>query len=376
MADETNTLLAHSQGLAVTAKRTYRIPATGRCVLADEQLALVTELAVDDGLLLADADVLSFKPGTDVVVTARARAPGGAAVAELIAGATVAGRTIALRVVGRRRVVKRGGAWAFSDPEPFTSAPLDWREAYGGIDDPAREKLDAPFLAGLQAASRYDLKFATRAAYPRNPVGKGYVLEDRPELEGLELPTVEDPDDVLTPGRLVAGHPDAWTRQPRPAGLGWVNYGWFPRSAFMGLDRVPLPPGTSPTGAHVVEVDRGWAPADVLTGRPLEARFHEKAGNGAPPPFIFEPHLAGREEITLTNLDPRDPSLTFELPGERPRIAIRPLGEGEREAPAKLMSVLVDATKRRVSLVWAGVVIPKLPHAPQHGPKVGFRVGW
>lgn len=376
MDEETNALLAHSQGLAVTAKRTYRVRSTGRCVPADEQVPIVAEPAVDDGLLLADVDVFSFKPGTDVVVTARAHAPGGSAVPELVAGATVAGRTISLRVVGRRRVVRRGGAWAFSDPEPFTSSALDWREAYGGIDGPSREKVDPPFLAPLQQASRYDLKLATRAAYPRNPVGKGYVLEDRPELEGLELPTVEDPEDPLTPGRLVVGHPDAWTRQPRPAGLGWVNYGWFPRSAFLGLDRVALPPGTSPSGARVVEVDRGWAPADVLTGRPLEVRFHEKAGNGAPPPFVFEPHLSGREEVTLTNLDPRAPSLTFELPGERPRIAIRPLGEGEREAPAKLMSVLVDATRRLVSLVWAGVVLPRLPHAPQHGPEVGFRVEW
>lgn len=376
MPDETNLLLAHSQGLAVTAKRTYRIPASGRCVLADEQLPIVAEPAVDDGLLLADVDVFSFKPGTDVVVTARAHSPGGVAVSELVAGATVAGRTISLRVVGRRRVVRRAGSWAFSDPEPFTSAPIDWREAYGGIDLASRERLDAPYLAALQASSRYDLKFATRAAYPRNPVGKGYALEDRPELEGLELPTVEDPDDPLTPGRLVAGHPDAWTRQPRPAGLGWLNYGWFPRSAFLGLDRIPLPPGTAPASARVVEVDRGWAPANVLTGRPLEARFHEKAGNGAPPPFAFEPHLSGRESVTLTNLDAREATLTFELPGERPRIAIRPLGEGEKEAPAKLMSILVDATRRRVSLVWAGVVLPRLPHAPQHGPEVRYRVEW
>jgi hypothetical protein len=68
--------------------------------------------------------------------------------------------------------------------------------------------------------------------------------------------------------------------------------------------------------------------------------------------------------------------LTFQLPAERPRIAIRPLGEGEREVPAKLMSVLVDATKRRLSLVWAAVLLPRLPHVPEHGPKVGYRVEW
>jgi hypothetical protein len=159
-------------------------------------------------------------------------------------------------------------------------------------------------------------------------------------------------------------------------GLSWVNYGWFPRSAFMGLAQVKLPPGESPATARLKEVERGWAPADVLTGRPAEARFHVKAGNGAAPPLVFPTHLAGREEISLTNLDPRDRALTFQLPGERPRISIRPLGEGDRESTAKLMSVLVDVPKRRVSLVWAAVVLPKLPHAPAHGPRVGFRVEW
>jgi hypothetical protein len=288
----------------------------------------------------------------------------------------VAGRGVTLRVVGKRRLVKRDGAWAFSDPEPFERAPIGWREAYGGIDAVARERLDGPYLDSLQKHLKQSLKFATVAAYPRNPVGKGYLLEERPGLEGLELPTVEDPDDPLTPGRLFVGHPDAWTRQPLPAGLSWVNYGWFPRSAFAGLDKVPLPPGEGPSTARVKEVERGWAPADVLTGRPLVARFHVKVGNGAPPALQVEPHLSGREEVTLLNLDPRDAELTFQLPAERPRLAIRPLGESEREAPAKLMSVLVDVPKRRVSLVWAGVVVPRLPHVPQNEPDVGFRVEW
>ena len=376
MAGETTALLAHPQGIAVTAKRTYRIVRAGRCVLAEEQVPIEPELVVDDGLLVADTDLLSFKPGTDVVVAAEAHAKGGRAVAETTAGVRVENRTVTVRVVGKRRVVRRNGSWAFSDPEPFAKAPLGWREAYGGIDAAARERLDAPLLAPLQKYSQYDLKFATAAAYPRNPVGKGYVLEEGPRVEGLELPTVEDPDDPLTPGRLFVGHPDAWTGQPLPAGFSWVNYGWFPRSAFMGLPQVKLPPGESPATLRLKEVERGWAPADVLTGRPVEARFHVKAGNGAAPPLVFPAHLSGREEISLANLDPREPELTFQLPAERPRIAIRPLGEGESEAPAKLMSVLVDAVGRRVSLVWAAVVLPRLPHTPRHGPRVGFRVDW
>ena len=186
------------QGIAVTAKRTYRIVTAGRCVLADEQVPIEPELVVDDGLLVADTDLLSFKPGTDVVVTAEAHAKGGRAVTETTAGVRVENRTVTVRVVGKRRVVRRNGSWAFSDPEPFAKAPLGWREAYGGIDAAARERLDAPLLAPLQKYSQYDLKFATAAAYPRNPVGKGYLLEDGPRVEGLELPTVEDPDDPIT----------------------------------------------------------------------------------------------------------------------------------------------------------------------------------
>ena len=376
MSNGTEALLVNQQGISVSAKRTYRLVTAGRCVLADEQAPLAEEIVVDDGLLVHDSDLLPFKPGTDVVGFAEAHAPGGKKVAELEAGAAVGDRAVRLRVVGKRRVARRNGAWSFSDPEPFVKAPIGWREAYGGIDAVAREKLDGPRLDSLQKYTQYSLKFATVAAYPRNPVGKGYVIEEHAGVEGLELPTVEDPDDPLSPGRLFAGHPDAWTRQPLPAGLSWVNYGWFPRSAFAGLDRVPLPPGASPSSARVKEVERGWAPAEVLSGRPLQARFDVKVSNGAAPPLLFEPHLAGREEVALTNLDPREPELRFQLPGERPRIAIRPLGEGEREAPAKLMSVLVDVPKRRVSLVWAAVVVPKLPHIPQHEPRIEYRVEW
>lgn len=376
MGAGTELLLVNQQGISVSVKRTYRLGSAGRCAPLDEQVPLVEGLVVEDGLLVHDSDLLPFKPGTDVIVTAEAHAPGGRPVAEVVAGVAVGGRSLRLRVVGRRRVTRRGGFWAFSEPEPFVRGPIGWREAYGGIDAVARERFDGPSLDALQKHTPYDLKFATVAAYPRNPVGKGWVVAEHEGVEGLELPTVEDPDDPITPARLFAGHPDAWSRLPLPAGFSWVNYGWFPRSAFAGLERITLPPGESPATARVKEVERGWAPADVLTGRPLEARFHVRVSQGAPSALQVVPHLTGREELTLTNLDPRDPELKVELPGERPRIAIRPLGEGESEVPARLMSVLVDVPKRRVSLVWAGVVVPRLPHVPQNEPKVRFRVDW
>ena len=80
--------------------------------------------------------------------------------------------------------------------------------------------------------------------------------------------------------------------------------------------------------------------------------------------------------MALENLDAREPLLEFRLPGERPRISIRPLGEGETETVPKLMSVSVDAEKRLVSLVWAAVVVPRYPHGPANAPQVGFRVAF
>ena len=137
-----------------------------------------------------------------------------------------------------------------------------------------------------------------------------------------------------------------------------------------------LPPGADATSARVLEVERGQVPPDVLTGRPLERRVTDRAGNGAVPQLVFEPHLHGDEDVVLENLDAREPELAFGLPAETPRIAIAPLGEPEREAPVRLMTVEVDAARRLVSLVWAAVVVPKYPHGPGNADSVRFRVSY
>ena len=369
-------LRVHSRGIGVSVKRSYRISPGGRCVPSADQEPLVETPVLEGTELVRDLDILVFKPGTDVVVFGSAHAPGGRAVTELRVGVRVAKRERVVQVTGRRRVVKRDGQWAFTDPEPFTSLPLGWKEAYGGIDRWARPALDAEFVDPFRPWVDIDLKDVTPAAYPRNPVGRGWVVRETPEMAGMELPAVEDPDDLLTPGRLVAGSPDAWPAHPVAAGFGFVSYSWFPRSAFCGLDRVPAQPVTGAPPARVLEVERGQVPADVLTGRRLERRVSDRAGNGAVPELVFEPHLHGDEEVELENLDAREPRLSFELPAERPHVAISPLGEGEREIPARLMTVAVDAERRIVSLVWGSSVVPKYPHGPANAAAVPFRVSF
>ena len=289
-------LLVHNRGIAVTAKRAYRIAPGERCAVALEPRPLVETPVFDRGALLHDFDLLSFKSGTDVVVFGGIHAPAGRAVRELRASCRVGMRSHVVQATRRRRVVRRNGAWAFTDPEPFTTLPLGWKEAYGGIDRWARPALDAEFVDPFRPWVDFDLTDVTPAAYPRNPVGRGFVIRETQELEGMDLPTLEDPNDLLTPRRLLAGSPDAWPLQPVAAGFGFVAYSWVPRSAFCGLDRIPLPPGSDPSSARVLEVERGLGPRDVLTGRPLEKRISDRAGNGAVPQLIFEPHLRGDED--------------------------------------------------------------------------------
>ncbi|MFN7988500.1 MAG: DUF2169 domain-containing protein [Thermoanaerobaculia bacterium] len=367
---------AHSRGIAVSVKRSYRLVPDGTCALSGTQVPLVESVLTEGADFVHDLDILPFKPATDVVVFGKVHAAAGRTARELRARVRVGARQHAIQVKGPRRVVRRNGSWAFTDPEPFREIPLRWSQAYGGIDRWARPALDAAFVEPLKPWIDYDLTDVTLAAYPRNPAGCGYVVRETPEMEGMELPTIEDPDDPLTPGRLVAGHHDAWPLQPVAAGFGFVAYTWFPRWACCGLDQLPLPPGIDRGSARVVEVERGQVPRDVLTGRPLERRISDRAGNGAVPQLVFEPHLRGDEEMALENLDAREALLEFRLPGERPRIAIRPLGEGETEAPPKLMSVIVDAERRLVSLVWAAVVVPKYPHGPENVPQIAYRVAF
>jgi len=81
-----------------------------------------------------------------------------------------------------------------------------------------------------------DLDAASPYLYPRNPCGRGYLVEATPEgFAGLRLPQLEDPGDPLTAARLADSSIARWQRLPLPWSTGWVNYSWYPRIAFLGV---------------------------------------------------------------------------------------------------------------------------------------------
>ncbi len=93
--------------------------------------------------------------------------------------------------------------------------PIQYERAYGGKD--LKSDPEVPFY------------------YPRNDLGTGVVLKNTKEtIEGLRLPNIEDPADLLNPDRVIIGTPERWCGQPLPAGLGWFQRTWYPRCSFVG----------------------------------------------------------------------------------------------------------------------------------------------
>lgn len=376
MGDTQTMITAREHELAVMTKRTYTIRPGRACTVCDEQPGLTTEPVRDSsGALAADTDLYGFKPAADLVITALAHAPGGKRMEELEVGVDVGDRQVRARVVGDRTVRLRGDTISFSRPEPFSELPLTYANAYGGVDRFARPALDAKLIDPLAPYVSASLAQASWAIYRRNAVGKGYLVEHTPRMVGLELPNVEDPDDLLTPERLVVGDPYKWHRQPLPAGFGWFDLSWFPRSAHMGYGvgrRVDAP---KPTDPLLREVSLGYVEANVFDRTDLREAVSARMMCGASPALIFD-RLAGDEDVCLYNMHPEHPELRFRLPGEQPRMSVRPLTEQYKEAQPVLSTVVVDVEGGTVSLVWDGRVASRYPHGAEQIAKVEYKVAW
>jgi hypothetical protein len=213
----------------------------------------------------------------------------------------------------------------YSDPTLFTELPLLYERAYGGADTTG------------------ELDFA----YPRNPVGRGLVLQDSANRT-VELPNFEDPDDLLTPERLILGNVKRWSRQPLPQGAGWFAKTWYPRMSFVGVI-----PGFVDADEIMPEEALGLVPRNqIALGRQFRLpSFDVRFNNGASPGLAL-PHLAGTEAVRLLNLS-KDGDVRFRLPGDRPTI-VADIGRGESAPEAVLHSVVIEPEHRRVDLVWRG----------------------
>jgi hypothetical protein len=322
--------------LGVLVKRTYTIVPGRRCVRADKDFRLIPgdEHYGDpmNSTVKYETDFWPFKIATDVVLSGKVYAPGGEPTQTLTASLKVGGFGKEIRVIGDRVCRYRPGADPqFTDPKPFTTLELRYERAYGGVDIYTDKKV--------------------QYAYPRNHLGRGFAVgTGQRAVDNLPLPNFEDPGQLLTPARLCCGLIKKWEEQPMPQGFGWFSPYWRPRAALAGV----MPAQKE----HAQEMRQHFAkllPANarkLYEDNPLpdmDFRFFNGASPGLTVPF-----LAGDEEARMTSLTPEG-EMSFQLPGERPHIGLD-IGEGMREPPVFLHTVMIRLEERQVDLVWRAAV--------------------
>jgi hypothetical protein len=324
---------------SVVVKRTFRI----------EHGKIVERCAVDRELLKTDAyydngdpewstvqyeyELAPFKPAVDVVVIARAYAPGGEPVRQMTAGVGVAGREKCIAVFGDRECQYRENMPpTFSEPKPFTEMELRYERAYGGRDQTSDP--DIPFF------------------YPRNYMGTGIALRNvKDTVQGLTLPNLEDPDDLLTPERIVLDDPENWPRQPLPQGFGWFQRTWYPRSTFAGTYPAFVDVDTVTTEERLALVPKHHI---ALAKQFKLPSYHPRLNNGASHGMIF-PEIKGDEQVVLRGLSPAG-LLEFRLPGETPEITLD-IGAGAQQLAARLDTVSIRPDDLEVDLIWRGACV-------------------
>jgi hypothetical protein len=342
--------------LACVVKRTYDLR-PGRLALADEQALLVgvhergRERSDGSAVLIDDTDLCAPKVATDVVLfgTAYVGAP-GAPVTEGFVALAVGDMAKRLRVTGERRArVTHDGRVRFSGAEPFESAPLDWSSAYGGYDAHAHAALEPIPDDGTPKVLRLN---SAPYAYPRNEDGLGYFIDiDRARADDARLPRIEDPGDELTPERFFSPRPWDWVDQPIAAGFGWVDLGSFPRVARL-FGRL-LPPLTPKRALRESAFRDGEDLAKVSTTP--DGEVHPRSLQGASAGLACE-RLRGDELVILHNVHRDWRELQFHLPGEAPRLAVRPPGLKAFNPSPVLQTVRIEPDAGRVSLVWCAAL--------------------
>jgi hypothetical protein len=321
---------------SVLVKRTYDIRSKGRVARSAKARPLVQiDEYYDDGepewaTVKYETDFAPFKLATDVVVIGKAFAPGGEPVPQLDVTVEVADRRKTVRVTGDRHCLYRENALpAFSDPVPFSEMQVQYDRAYGGRDHLSNP--EEPFY------------------YPRNDRGVGVVLKNTKEtVEGLPLPNIEDPGDLLTPDRVTFEKPERWSEQPLPDGLGWFQRTWYPRCSFTGAF-----PAYVDIDTVLREETFGLVPkGQIALSRQFKLpSFDVRFNNGASRGLVL-PYLSSEETFRLTNLTPGG-SLVFQLSGEAPSIMLD-IGLGENQLEPFLHTVCLRLEEMQVDLVWRG----------------------
>lgn len=261
---------AGREHLVLAIKATYRIPANDKKPrpLIPARPLLRTDSYVgapETTAPLAEHDFCLRKQKCDVVFNAAAHTPDGRPVKTLTVAVKVAGMAKQLQVTGERRWLPGGLGWQSSDIQPFTTMPLHYGKAFGG----------------MHLWQRNDQTLMD--VYIDNSVGTGYACGAPTELvAGRPLPN------LTLPGHQVRKPDD----RVQPVALSALPRNHPQRRRYAGT------------------YDEHWRQNDFpLLPRDFDERYHQSVPEDQQIAFP-----RGGEEVLLYHVVPQRPTVRFRLP--------------------------------------------------------------
>lgn len=232
-----------------------------------------------------EPECVPFKQNTDIVLIATARAP-KQNITEFDCGFRVGDNIQVARIFGNRVWQKGAAGMRISEPEIVTEIPLNYENAFGGVDTSVETKHGHPFEQ-------------------RNPVGKGYHKNSKDCIENSPLPNIEDPNHLIS----------HYTDCPAPIGFGFTSPNWLPRRLLAGT------------------YDKKW---EDNRSPKLPLDFNPLFYNAAPKKLMATGYLQGNEPVQVYNASPWS-KLKFSLPDEPAPVISVKLKSGSQ---VKLQTVL------------------------------------
>jgi len=262
--------------------------------------------------LKLEPQIAFTKPATDIALVGYAY-PSSSGSSDGIVGIRVGPVQKIARVFGDRLMTRNLGLAYTTTPQPFERIPIVYERCFGGWDrrhpDPGHHTCE-----------------------PRNPVGVGFM--DGAMDTGFEgwLPNFELTD------QLFQGIGDT----PEPAGFGFIQSHWYPRSLFAGT------------------YDKRWSEdRKPLLPDDFDRRFF----NAASPGLIAPGFLQGDEEVIVIGATPGGRT-AFRLPGlPTPHCIVALRGRRSARLEMNLDTLLVDTDALTVTMTWRGALrLRRGPH--------------
>lgn len=295
--------------VVVAAKSTWSIPQPGQRPrpLPPQPLVQSDVYAGEPGVsaMLYGSDFVRFKPRCDVLFNARAHAPDGMPVTEMLVAWQVGQLRKGLRVLGPRTWRSTLGIFSLTKPAEFTSQPLHYGVAFGGTRAYEEKSGEMVYESLLE-----------------NPAGIGWVgPRTRSQATDAPAPNLEAMDDPIR------------SPQGKHAAVAFSAIGrhWSPRKEFSGT------------------YDEAWK-RDVF---PLLPADYDERHNQCAPECQQMDYPQGGEQVVLRNMMHGRSDVRFSLP-QLKKQTVRVL---RADYSSEVLSAVADTLyfepdENRFSVVW------------------------